>query len=131
MIVLGTGRAAERALAANATANFANLDDDHVVLRLEALAADGTFVVPAGYRLSSIDIVNTTANAVTGGINIGTTEGGDDILAAAAVGASATIHPTPLKRLFAAAQTVYISAETAWNSASLTVIVMLDQTTDV
>lgn len=131
MIVLGTGRAAERAVAANANANFANLDDDHVVLRLEAVTADTTFVVPAGYRISSIDIVNGTANAVTGGVDIGTSAGADDIVAAVAVGANATVHPTPLKRLFAAQQTVHVSAATAWNSASLTVIVMLDQVSDV
>jgi len=134
MKILVTGRAQERALSTNLNENFANLDDDRLVLRLENVTENTSFVVPLGYRLSSIDVVNTTANAVTGGINIGTAALGAQITSAGAIGASAIVSSlisTSAARLFVAAQTVFISAVTAWNSANLTVVVMLDQTTDV
>lgn len=127
MITLVRGRAAEKTLAADLNANFLDADNDRIVTTLTALAANGTFTVPAGYRISSIDVINTTANAVTGGINIGTAALGAQIASAVAVGANARISIDALVRHFAAEQIVYISAHTAWNSASLTVVIMLDQ----
>jgi hypothetical protein len=128
MITLVRGRAAERTLAADLNANFLDADNDRIVTTLTALAANGTFTVPAGYRISHVDITNTTANAVTGGIHLGTTALGSDIVNAKAIGANARVSVETLdKRFFAAEQIVYISAHTAWNSASLTVVIMLDQ----
>lgn len=100
------------------------------VTRLTAVTANTTFVVPAGFVISYIVVYNTTANAVTGGIRIGTTNGGAEVLAALAVGASA------LYRIFDAAillkvfsmsadTTLYLQAVVAWNSASLNVYVGL------
>jgi hypothetical protein len=130
MIVLATGRAGERALVGNVNTNLADLDDDRITLRVTAVTADTTFVVPANYRISSIDVINTTANAVTGGVNFGTAAAGAQILSATAVGANARISPDPLLRHFAAQQTVHVSAVTAWNSANLTLVVILDQISD-
>lgn len=127
MRIISRGRAGERTLAADVNENFAGLDDDRLVLRLETVTADTSFVVPAGYRINSIDIINTTANAVTGGVNIGTAAAGAQIVSAVAVGANAIVSTSPLIRLFAAQQTVHVSAASAWNSASLKVIVILDQ----
>ena len=79
-------------------------------------------------------IQNTTANAVTGGVNVGTTALGADVVSAFAVGANATVAiqgATLLKTQFGtltapAAQQLYISAATAWNSANVHVFVEFD-----
>jgi hypothetical protein len=98
--------------------------------RLTAVTNDTTFTVPAGYMIESIAIRNTTANAVTGGIKIGTTSGGTDVVAAQAVGASALVviaDAAILLRYFSATAdtTLYLQDVTAWNSASLEVWVSL------
>jgi hypothetical protein len=131
MLTIARGRAAERTLAADVNANFLNIDNDRIVLELTGVVANGTFTVPAGYRISFVDITNTTANAVTGGLHFGTTALGSDILNAHTIGASVrTSIETIAKRFFAAEQIVYISAHTAWNSANLTIVVTLDQLSD-
>lgn len=131
MITLVRGRAAERTLPADLNTNFTNLDNDRIVLE-GTFAADGTFTVPAGYRISFVDITNTTANAVTGGIHLGTSALAHDVLNAHTIGANASISVETLdKRFFAAEQIVYISAQTAWNSAELNFVITLDQMTDV
>jgi hypothetical protein len=99
-------------------------------VRLTAVTNDTTFVVPAGYMIEAIAIRNTTANAVTGGIKIGTTSGGTDVVAAQAVGANALVVITDasiLLRYFSATlnTTLYLQDVTAWNSASLEVWVSL------
>ncbi|WP_158933012.1 hypothetical protein [Acidisphaera sp. S103] len=97
------------------------------------ISASGFVVaVPPNGVLRAIYVYNTTANAVTGGINIGTSSGGAQIVSAAAVGANGLVvingsallspynsatAPTPL----------YISAGTAWNSAVLNVRFVWDQ----
>lgn len=90
-----------------------------------SLAANGTVVIPQGAVVRSIVIRNNTANAVTGGVKVGTTDGGTDVLAAGAVAASALVVYPPLigAANTAAARTLYIQAVTAWNSASLDVCV--------
>lgn len=82
--------------------------------------------VPAGYAITDIMIENTTANAVTGGIKIGTTSGGTDVVAAQAVGANGLVMTgSILKRVFStsAPTALYIDAVTSWNSASLNISV--------
>lgn len=145
-IVLAGGRAAERSLMDNLNANFTevyndnttdaanivDLQDDVVILALNAVVAPATAVVPAGYRIAAIDIVNTVAAAVTGGVKIGTTEAGDDVVAAQAVGASALVSIADaaiLQRLFSTSvpQTLYIDAVTDFTTASLDIRVLLEQ----
>jgi choline dehydrogenase-like flavoprotein len=91
---------------------------------LLAVAANTTFVVPAGYAISGLIVENTTANAVTGGVRVGTTDGGTDVVAALSVGANAMTFVTDaamLKRFFSrtANQTLYLQAVVVWNSAVL------------
>jgi len=93
-------------------------------LTVPYVTADATVSIPAGYKIDSLVIENTTANAVTGGIKIGTTNGGTEVAAAIAVGANALLQVTDaelLKRLFSmsTATTLYLQDVTAWNSASL------------
>lgn len=90
-----------------------------------ARTSASTFTLPSGHVLESIRVVNNTANAVSGGLKIGTTNGGADLVAALTVGANADVlvhRADMLKTFFApanAGRTVYFDAVTAWNSASL------------
>ena len=95
-------------------------------IRLAAVTNDTTTSIPANGYILGIAIENTTGNAITGGLKIGTTDGGTDVLVAIAVGASALAFVTDaalLKRWFssASAQTLYIQDVVAWNSASLNI----------
>lgn len=91
---------------------------------LNTLAANGTFTVPAGMTIESIVYENTTANAVTGGVRIGTTNGGAEVVTAQAIGANAVgqiFDANILLKFFSstAQQILYIQAVVAWNSASV------------
>ncbi len=127
---IGSTRVAQRTAAAIINANFDELyDRDDQVEALAATAA-GTVVVPAGCAIANIYIVNNSANAVTGGIKIGTSVGGTQVVAAQAVAANALLavdEDALLLRLFSktVAQTLYFDAVTAWNSANIDVIVVV------
>src|SRR5262249_37943204 len=49
--------------------------------------------LPAGTYIQHIIVNNTTANAVTGGINFGSTSGSNDIVGAMACGANCLVYP--------------------------------------
>ena len=94
------------------------------VKRLRAVTADTTVSIPPGWSIERIHFAETAGNAVTGGINIGTTSGGTEVVAAQAVSANAldTIaEASILKKVFSrsSAQTLFIAAATSWNSASV------------
>lgn len=100
--------------------------------RLVAQTANTNLILPAGCFIRDILMQNSTANAVTGGITIGTTNAGTDIAAAIAVGANANIFLTDallLKRFFSASasQQIFFNAVAAWNSASLQIDVLYYQ----
>lgn len=89
-----------------------------------ALSANGQLVLPAGVMLRRIYIRNRTANAVTGGIRVGTSAAGTQVVTAQAVAANAIVSVLPtIENYQAAAQTLFIEAVTSWNSASVEVIV--------
>lgn len=94
------------------------------------ITGNSSFVIPAGYSINRIYIKNTTANAVTGGIKIGTTAGGTDVVNNLAITANYNniIEDTSvvLKQFFSdtANTTLYIQAISAWNSASLNIVVI-------
>lgn len=87
------------------------------------LNSNGTIVIPSSMAIAAICAVNTTANAVTGGIKIGTTNGGTEVLSATAIGGNFidVIETTLSKRWFSLTNdtTLYIQAVTGWNSASI------------
>lgn len=92
--------------------------------RVVKLSANGTVSIPKGVMLDQVYIRNRTANAVTGGIRVGTTAAGTDVVTAQAVAASAVVRVAPSITAYnAAAQTLYIEAVTAWNSAVVDVVV--------
>jgi hypothetical protein len=85
--------------------------------------------IPAGAYIQQIIYSNAVAAAVTGGISIGTTANGTDVVAAQAVGSSALTFTTDaltLKRVFSTtAQTpLHAAAVTAWNSTNVTITVI-------
>jgi len=85
-----------------------------------AITANATVPLPAGFAVKRIYARNTTANAVTGGLRIGTTNGGSEILGATALAGNAIAEAAPVASgLSASAQTLYVQAVTAWNSASV------------
>ncbi len=94
--------------------------------------SNGTFVVPIGYSIDYITFNNTTANAVTGGIRIGTSAGGAQVVTTQAIGANTIVtlaDATLLLKIFSssATQTLFIEAVTAWNSASVDMYIKLNQ----
>jgi len=89
-------------------------------------AANSQAFLPPNCMLESVTFFNTTANAVTGGIDMGTTNGGTDILSATAVGANGKVVVSGSqlsKQLFSetAFQQIFFTAHTGWNSAALDV----------
>lgn len=94
--------------------------------RQQKLSVTGntTFTIPANMTILQIVVENTTVNAVTGGIKIGTTDGGTEVVAALLVGANeltTILDATILKRAFSLSTdtTLYINTVTLWNSANL------------
>ena len=99
--------------------------------RLVRLTANGTVVIPAGALLRRIYFRNrSAANAVTGGIRVGTAAAGAQVVTAQAVAANAVVSIIPtIENYQAAAQTLYIEAVTAWNGADVDVVVMYEEIT--
>lgn len=84
--------------------------------------------IPANAAIRDIYISNTTANAVTGGIDIGTTSGGNDVVSAKTCAANCLAFVADaalLKRVFSltAAQGLFITGHTDANSANLTLTI--------
>jgi hypothetical protein len=94
--------------------------------RASAQTGPFTLTIPAGARIEAIVIDNGTANAIIGGINIGTSAGGADVVSAIAVPGNALVDAPPAKRVFSsgASQTLYVSPVTSWNSTQLAVTVL-------
>lgn len=104
------------------------------MLSVKALsqAAAGSIVIPANSFIIAVLIKNNTANAITGGLKVGTTAGGVDVVAALTVGASLTLAVAPaalLKAFFNTTQpqTLFFDAVVAWNSANIDITVIYGQ----
>lgn len=85
-----------------------------------------TLSIPANSYIDEIFIQNTTANAITGGLDIGTTLAGADVVSAIAVAGSALFMvpaASILKRVFSTTDptTLYFGAHSSWNSANIKV----------
>ena len=90
----------------------------------KAQGAAFSVTIPANSVITGIDIINTTANAITGGIKVGSTSGAVDIVVAQAVAGNqlvSVLDASILKRVFSttASQTIFFDAVTAWNSATV------------
>lgn len=86
-------------------------------------------VVPKYHRIAAITLLESNGAAVTGGINIGTTNGGSDVVAAHALGANGFVEANVLKRIFSASAdtTLYVTAVTSWNGAAVTLGLLYDR----
>lgn len=85
--------------------------------------------LPANAFIREIIVNNTTANAVTGGIDIGTTSGAADVVSALTCGANCLTFVADaalLKRVFSttAQQALFVVGHTAGNSANLNITVV-------
>lgn len=94
------------------------------VQRINSVAANTTFVIPAGHAIEAIFYNEQGGSAVTGGMRLGTTNGGADVIVAQAVssGANAAVFDAAmLKRIFSrtADTTLYLQAVTSWATASV------------
>jgi hypothetical protein len=99
--------------------------DPNVNMVLQNLTSNGTLTVPANYYLIDIVMENTTANSITGGLKVGTTSGGSDVVLGQAVGASSYLNvgSSISKKIFSSSSTttLYIQAVTSWNSANVNI----------
>jgi hypothetical protein len=106
-------------------------------LSTTASTANGAIsILPANATITAIQFRETTGHAVTGGINIGTTPGGSDILSAVPVGAGKLVNVNEaalsLQWLSSSLdKQLYISAVSSWNSASVDTLIRFDPGTAV
>jgi hypothetical protein len=111
-----------------ASANLYQLSDGSFGLgqiigkKATANNADTTISIPSGYQILALAMEETANHAVTGGVKIGTTSGGTEVVAAQAVGAlslTGVADAALLKKLFSfsGATTLFIQAVGSWNSA--------------
>lgn len=99
-------------------------DTSASIITALTVTGNATVSIPAGNIIQHLTIYNSTANAVTGGVRIGTTDGGVDVVVAVAVGANAlfcVLDATLLKRVFSlsGATTLYLQPVVSINSSSL------------
>jgi len=72
-----------------------NLPADHTEHYVDlTLTGDSSFSLPKGYQIKSIIVKETAGNALTGGLDCGTTDGGAEVVSGMAVGANATVLTT-------------------------------------
>lgn len=95
-------------------------------------SANFTVEIPAGYGIRDCWVLGNNGNAVTGGLRIGTTDGGADVVTAQTVGANAkaaVLDSDLSKRFFSktANQTLYVQAVTSWNSANIDLYMKLER----
>lgn len=97
-------------------------------LTLAGVTSATSASLPSNSFISQIYVKANNANAVTGGLKFGSTSGAADIVAALVVAASVISPPaTLLLTKFAAAQTVFIDAVVAWNSANVDITLVYGQ----
>jgi hypothetical protein len=96
---------------------------------LIAINGNATMTVPAGYAIREIFIMETAGATITGGLNVGTTAGGTDLLNGVAVGPTTNAIFTPAVRWLDTLLSVivYIQAATAWNGAQINIAFSLDK----
>lgn len=95
----------------------------------KTISANDTYIIPPNCAIAAICVKNNTANAVTGGIKIGTTNGGSEVLSACAISGNFmdVIEPQLGKRWFSTTDEtmLYVQAVTGWNGAQLELTVCL------
>lgn len=92
---------------------------------LEKVTADKTFQLPAGGEIVKIYMQRTSAADTTGGVRIGTAAAGAQIAAAQALATQnlPVVVPVVANGILGTDRTLYISTATAWNGASVNIVV--------
>jgi len=101
------------------------------------VTGDTSFTLPKGYRVSAVTTKETAGNALGGGMDIGTTNGGGEVVAAHAISANTTAIATIVAAgsiggtFTTADDTLYITDAdgTGWDSASVEVRVEMQRLT--
>lgn len=103
--------------------------DTDVLGNLDTVFAKGqtgnfTLTIPANAIMLGVEIAELAGNSITGGINIGTTANGNDIVNGYTISANqltSILDNSMLKRWISmtAPTTIYFSAKTAWNNAKI------------
>lgn len=100
-------------------------------LVLKRQGANIAYTIPAGAAIRRVQFLNRTTTAVSGGMRVGTTDGGAEVVAATAVGASALVEATVVTpAISTSAQTLYIQAVTAWGASEVDVAIEYDELLD-
>jgi hypothetical protein len=95
-----------------------------------------SFTLPQGYQIKSILAIETAGNALTGGLDVGLTTNGTEIVSGMAIGANAVVPCTLVASgtvggtFTTADDTIYISDgddDGNWNSAELEIRVVMDK----
>lgn len=88
------------------------------------LTANGTIALPALADVRRIYFEETAGGSVTGGLRVGTSAAGTQLVTAQAIAAGALVSLVPtVNALLKTAQVLYIEAVTAWAAASVNVVV--------
>lgn len=98
---------------------------------LKGVGANVEVKLPGGADVKEFKFFNTTANAVTGGIRVGSAAAGTQYLVAQAVAANG-LHRAPAvvqSPIVQTAKSLFIEAVTAWNGALVDIIVEYDELT--
>lgn len=92
----------------------------------QLVGANAQLNLPTYSEITRIYLCNRTTNAVTGGIRIGTSPGGTQVVTAQAVAGTAdlpiSVAPS-VNAILATVQILYVEAVTAWNNALVDVVV--------
>lgn len=111
-----------------------NLPANHTEKYVDlTVTGDTSFTLPAGYMITAITTEETAGNAVGGGIDVGTTNGGAEVVAAHAVSASTAALCALVAganyNLTGADDTIYITDAdgTGWDSASVEIRVQMQR----
>jgi len=108
-----------------------NLPVNHREKFIETTTGDTSFTLPAGYLISSI--ILDSDGAIGGGIDVGTTNGGGEIVTAEAVSGAGKVLCTLVAganyNLTGADDTIYITDAdgTGWDGATVTVTVQMER----
>lgn len=108
-----------------------NIPANHTEKFIATITGDTSFTLPAGYMIESITTTETAGNALTGGMDIGVTSGGAEIVSAHAVAASTTAICELVTggnyNTTGADDMIYITdtSGSGWNSASVEITVTM------
>lgn len=100
-------------------------------LVLKRLNANIAYPLPAGAAVRRVQFLNRTTTGVSGGMRVGTTDGGEQVVATVAVGSAALVEATIASAAISTtAQTLYIQAVTAWGVSEVDVAIEYDELLD-